>query len=138
MRAGGRPMPMLTGWEAVALAMKAEGVPYVFGLLGDPRHLYDALVAFEPDGGPRPVGVRFETSGAFMAMAYARVTNQIAAVQGRACPQGLPAVRGIGAVLHGASSARFCPGFFPPSRRNTSTTGASSPRVKRRSCSLSL
>jgi acetolactate synthase-1/2/3 large subunit len=77
-------MPTLTGWEAVVLAMKAEGVPYVFGLPGDPRHLYDALVAIEPDGGPRPVGVRFETSGAFMAMAYARVTNQIAACFG--CP----------------------------------------------------
>jgi acetolactate synthase I/II/III large subunit len=77
-------MPTLTGWEAVVLAMRAEGVPYVFGLPGDPRHLYDALVAFEPDGGPRPIGVRFETSGAFMAMAYARVTNQIAACFG--CP----------------------------------------------------
>jgi acetolactate synthase-1/2/3 large subunit len=77
-------MPTLTGWEAVVLAMKAEGVPYVFGLPGDPRHLYDALAAIEPDGGPRPIGVRFETSGAFMAMAYARVTNQIAACFG--CP----------------------------------------------------
>jgi acetolactate synthase I/II/III large subunit len=77
-------MPTLTGWEAVVLAMKAERVPYVFGLPGDPRHLYDALVAIEPDGGPRPIGVRFETSGAFMAMAYARVTNQIAACFG--CP----------------------------------------------------
>ena len=77
-------MPEMTGWEAVVLAMKAEGVPYVFGLPGDPRHLYDALAAAEPDGGPRPVGVRFETSGAFMAMAYARVTNQIAACFG--CP----------------------------------------------------
>jgi acetolactate synthase-1/2/3 large subunit len=77
-------MPTMTGWEAVVLAMKAEGVPYVFGLPGDPRHLYDALAAAEPDGGPRPVGVRFETSGAFMAMAYARVTNQLAACFG--CP----------------------------------------------------
>ncbi len=77
-------MPIMTGWEAVVAAMKAEGVPYVFGLPGDPRHLYDALVAAEPDGGPRPIGVRFETSGAFMAMAYARVTNQIAACFG--CP----------------------------------------------------
>src|SRR5918994_2160441 len=84
MGPGGKPMPTLTGWEAVVLAMKAEGVPYVFGLPGDPRHLYDALVAIEPDGGPRPIGVRFETSGAFMAMAYARVTNQIAACFG--CP----------------------------------------------------
>ena len=77
-------MPTMTGWEAVVVAMKAEGVPYVFGLPGDPRHLYEALAAAEPDGGPRPVGVRFETSGAFMAMAYARVTNQIAACFG--CP----------------------------------------------------
>jgi acetolactate synthase-1/2/3 large subunit len=74
----------MTGWEAVVIAMKAEGVPYVFGLPGDPRHLYDALVAAEPDGGPRAIGVRFETSGAFMAMAYARVTNQLTACFG--CP----------------------------------------------------
>ena len=77
-------MPAMTGWEAIVRAMKAEGVPYVFGLPGDPRHLYDAVAAAEPDGGPRPIGVRFETSGAFMAMAYARVTNQIAACFG--CP----------------------------------------------------
>jgi acetolactate synthase-1/2/3 large subunit len=74
----------MTGWEAVVAAMKAEGVPYVFGLPGDPRHLYDALAAAAPDGGPRAIGVRFETSGAFMAMAYARMTNQIAACFG--CP----------------------------------------------------
>ena len=131
-------MPTLTGWEAVVLAMKAEGVPYVFGLPGDPRHLYDALVAFEPDGEPRPIGVRFETSGAFMAMAYAQVTNQNAALQGRTCPQDLSAVRGIGAVLHGAGSARFCPAFFPHSRCRTSTTGVGLPPVSRRSCSFSL
>jgi acetolactate synthase-1/2/3 large subunit len=77
-------MPTMTGWDAVVIAMKAEGVPYVFGLPGDPRHLYESLAAAEPDGGPRAVGVRFETSGAFMAMAYARVRNQIAACFG--CP----------------------------------------------------
>jgi acetolactate synthase-1/2/3 large subunit len=77
-------MPLMNGWEAVVAGLKAEAVPYVFGLPGDPRHLYDALVAAEPDGGPRPIGVRFETSGAFMAMAYARMTNQIAACFG--CP----------------------------------------------------
>ena len=77
-------MPEMTGWEAVVAALKAEGVPYVFGLPGDPRHLYDALAAAEPGGGPRPIGVRFETSGAFMAMAYARVSNHLAACFG--CP----------------------------------------------------
>ena len=77
-------MPLMNGWEAVVAGLKAEAVPYVFGLPGDPRHLYEALVAAEPDGGPRPIGVRFETSGAFMAMAYARMTNQVAACFG--CP----------------------------------------------------
>ena len=54
--AGGRPIPPLTRWEAVFLAMKAEGVPNVFGLPGDPGHVYDALIASEADGGPRPIG----------------------------------------------------------------------------------
>jgi acetolactate synthase-1/2/3 large subunit len=73
-----------TGWEAVVTGMKAEGIPYVFGLPGDPGHLYDALYAAVPDGGPRPIGVRYETSGAFMAMAYTRVSGTIAACFG--CP----------------------------------------------------
>lgn len=73
-----------TGWRAVVAAMKAEGIPYVFGLPGDPLHLYDALYEAEPDGGPRAIGVRDETSGAFMAMAYARVSGGLAACFG--CP----------------------------------------------------
>jgi acetolactate synthase-1/2/3 large subunit len=77
-------MPRSTGWDALVTGMKAEGIPYVFGLPGDPRHLYDALVAAEPDGGPRPIGVRYETSGAFLAMAYARVSGKPAACFG--CP----------------------------------------------------
>ena len=73
-----------TGWDAVVTGLKAEGVPYVFGLPGDPGHLYDQLYAAVPDGGPRPVGVRYETSGAFMAMAYTRVSGTLAACFG--CP----------------------------------------------------
>lgn len=73
----------MTGWQAVAEGLKAEGIRYVFGLPGDPKHLYDALVELGPDG-PTPIGVRYETSGAFMAMAYARVTNQLAVCFG--CP----------------------------------------------------
>lgn len=71
-------------WQAIVSALKAEGIAYVFGLPGDPLHLYDAIYEAEPDGGPRAIGVRYETSGAFMAMAYARVTNTIAACFG--CP----------------------------------------------------
>ncbi len=74
----------MTGWEAVVTGLRAEGVPYVFGLPGDPGHLYDALYEAEPDGGPRAIGVRYETSGAFLAMAYARVSGQLAACFG--CP----------------------------------------------------
>ena len=71
-------------WTAIVAALQAEGVDYVFGLPGDPQHLYDALYAAEPTGGPRAVGVRYETSGAFMAMAYTRVSGKIAACFG--CP----------------------------------------------------
>jgi acetolactate synthase-1/2/3 large subunit len=77
-------MARMTGWEAVVTGLRAEGVPYVFGLPGDPGHLYDALYEAEPDGGPRAIGVRYETSGAFLAMAYARVSGQVAACFG--CP----------------------------------------------------
>lgn len=74
---------VMTGWQAVAEGLNAEGIKYVFGLPGDPKHLYDALVELAPDG-LTPIGVRYETSGAFMAMAYARVTNELAACFG--CP----------------------------------------------------
>lgn len=73
-----------TGWQAVAEALRLEGVPYLFGLPGDPGHLYDAVYQLEYDGGARAIGVRYETSGAFMAMAYARVSGQMAACFG--CP----------------------------------------------------
>lgn len=77
-------MPRMTGWEAVVAGLKAEGVPYVFGLPGDPGHLFDAVLLAEADGGPKPVGVRYETSGAFLAMAYARVSGDLAVCFG--CP----------------------------------------------------
>ncbi len=74
----------MTGWDSVARALRAEGIPFVFGLPGDPAHLYDSVYELEVDGGPKAVGVRYETSGAFMAMAYARVSGGIAACFG--CP----------------------------------------------------
>jgi acetolactate synthase-1/2/3 large subunit len=74
----------MTGWQAVVEALRAERVPYVFGLPGDPGHLYDAVYELEQDGGPKALGVRYETSGAFLAMAYQRVSGQLAACFG--CP----------------------------------------------------
>ena len=88
-------MPKMTGWEAVVAGLKAEGVPYVFGLPGDPGHLLDALRLAEPDGGPRMVGVRFEASGAFMAMAYARVSGTMAACFGPPGPGVASMVSGV-------------------------------------------
>ena len=73
-----------TGWTLVAEALRSEGIPVLFGLPGDPRHLFDDLALLEPDDGPKVVGVRYETSGAFMAMAYTRVSGQLAACFG--CP----------------------------------------------------
>lgn len=73
-----------TGWDVVVTGLAAEGVKYVFGLPGDPRHLYDALLNSDDPNVPTPIGVRHETSGAFMAMAVARATGELAVCFG--CP----------------------------------------------------
>ena len=68
-------MERKTGWEAVVEALRAERVPRVYGLPGDPRHLYDALYD-APE--IRPILVRHEGSGGFMAMAEARLLGAVA------------------------------------------------------------
>jgi acetolactate synthase-1/2/3 large subunit len=62
-----------TGWDVVVEALLAEGVEYVFGLPGHPADLYDALYD-EPR--IRPVLVRHEAAGGFMAMAYSLVSGR--------------------------------------------------------------
>lgn len=74
-------MAKLNGWQAIVRGLEAEGIPAVFGLPGSPKHLYDQL--YHSDS-VRAVLVRHETSGTYMAMAWARVTNQLAACFG--CP----------------------------------------------------
>jgi acetolactate synthase-1/2/3 large subunit len=66
-------MARRTGWQAVVDALAAEGVKYLFGLPGNPMMLYDALY-----DNPRikPVLVRHEAAGGFMAMAYALLTGE--------------------------------------------------------------
>ena len=54
-------------------ALEKEGVGFVFGLPGNPEALYDSLY---DSGEIRAVLVRHETSGVFMAMAYAKLTRQ--------------------------------------------------------------
>ena len=66
-------MAKLTGWQMVVQSLKAEGIKYVFGLPGSPSCLYDALYD-EP--AIKPVLVRHEATGGFMAMAYALLTGE--------------------------------------------------------------
>ncbi len=62
-----------TGWEMVVAALKAENVRHVFGLPGNPVHLYEALYD-APE--IQAVLVRDEAAGGFMAMAYALVSGE--------------------------------------------------------------
>lgn len=66
-------MREMTGWQMVVAALKAEGVKYVFGLPGNPACLYDALYD-EPV--IKPILVRHEAAGGFMATAYALLTGE--------------------------------------------------------------
>ncbi|MDW8058904.1 MAG: thiamine pyrophosphate-binding protein [Thermomicrobium sp.] len=68
-------------WQELVAALEVEGIRYVFGMPGSPKHLYDALY---DSATVRPILVRHETSGAFMAMAYARVSGTVGCCFG--CP----------------------------------------------------
>jgi acetolactate synthase I/II/III large subunit len=68
-------------WQEVVASLEAEGVKYVFGMPGNAKHFYDQL--YDSDA-IRAVLVRHETSGAFMAMSYARVSGNLGVCYG--CP----------------------------------------------------
>jgi 2-succinyl-5-enolpyruvyl-6-hydroxy-3-cyclohexene-1-carboxylate synthase len=68
-------------WQQVVSCLEDEGVEYVFGLPGNAKHFYDQLYDSKAI---KAVLVRHETSGAFMAMAYARVSGKIGVCYG--CP----------------------------------------------------
>jgi acetolactate synthase I/II/III large subunit len=68
-------------WQEVVSALEAEGIDFVFGLPGNAKHLYDALY---DSTRVRSVLVRDESSGAYMAMAYARLTGKVGCCYG--CP----------------------------------------------------
>lgn len=72
---------MRTAWQELVDAFEREGIQYVFGMPGSPKHLYDALYDAAT---VRPILARHETAGAFMAMAYARVSGTIGCCFG--CP----------------------------------------------------
>mgnify|MGYP001056357513 CR=1 FL=1 len=65
-------MRRMNAWQAIVNALKIEGIEYVFGLPGGDL-FYDALYDV-PE--VKPILVREESSGVFMAMAYARMTGK--------------------------------------------------------------
>ncbi len=73
----------MNGWQALVNGLEAENIPIVFGLPGSPGQFYDAL--YDSDS-IRSVLVRHEASGVFMAMAWARITNQPAVAFGSPGP----------------------------------------------------
>jgi acetolactate synthase-1/2/3 large subunit len=76
-------MTQKTTWQALIDILAAEGIRHVFGLPGNPAQFYEALLA-HPE--ITSVLVREETSGGFMAYAYARVTNGPAVCHGSPGP----------------------------------------------------
>jgi acetolactate synthase-1/2/3 large subunit len=60
-------------WDVIVDALRKEGVGVLFGLPGHPAALYDSLYD-APE--IRAVLVRHEASGAFMAMAYAKLARR--------------------------------------------------------------
>jgi len=76
-------MALGTTWQAIVDILAAEGVRHLFGLPGNPRQLYEALLD-HPE--ITPVLVREESSGGFMAYAYARVTRSPAVCFGSPGP----------------------------------------------------
>lgn len=87
-------MTKMSGQQALVEALKAEGVKFVFGLPGSHscEILYDSLYD-APE--IRTILVRHESSGVFMAMAYARLTNEPGLCSGTAGPGVCNMVSGI-------------------------------------------
>lgn len=74
-------MALRTPWQQIVASLQAEGIPYVFGLPGSAKQLYNAMY---DSTSVRAVLVRHETSGAFMAMAFAQISGQVGCCFG--CP----------------------------------------------------
>jgi acetolactate synthase I/II/III large subunit len=77
---GGTRM-MRNPWQETVAALEAENIDFVFGMPGNAKQFFDQLYDAER---LRTVLVRHETSGAFMAYAYARVTGKVGVCYG--CP----------------------------------------------------
>jgi acetolactate synthase-1/2/3 large subunit len=74
-------MSAITGGEAAVRMLQLHGVKHIFGLCGDTSlPFYDAL--FRLDHGMEHILTRDERSAAYMADAYARVTNTVGVCEG--------------------------------------------------------
>jgi len=93
-------MVKVSGARIVAEALKAEGVKYVFGLPGGQSCdiLYDGLYDV-PE--VKPILVRHEEAGVFMAYAYARLTGEPGVCTGTVGPGAQHLVAGIAEAWSG-------------------------------------
>jgi len=101
-------------WETIVDALRAEGVEYVFGLPGGDM-FYDALYDAPQI---KPILVRDESSGPFMAMAYARLTGRPGVCYGSSGP-------GVANLVSGLMEAHSAciPVIAIGSAANLATTG---------------
>ena len=68
-------MARMTGGQAIAATLKAEGIDHIFGIVGTHNcPLYDAVVG---DAAFRVVTARHEQGAALMATGYARASGRI-------------------------------------------------------------
>ncbi len=93
-------MPELTGGEAAVRMLQLHGVHYAFGMGGfQPLPYYDALAR---QNQVRHVLIRDEKDGAFMADAYARITNRPAVADATLGPGATNLISGLAESFGGS------------------------------------
>src|SRR2546426_3437204 len=97
-------MSEVRGGRAVVDLLKAEGVRYVFGIVG--ATFLDVLDALYDDHGVEYVNVRHEQAGAFMADGLARVTGRPGVCLVTAGPGATNLLTGVAAGPLGPSPVR--------------------------------
>src|SRR6266850_1472945 len=90
-------MSEVTGGRAVVELLEAEGVRYIFGIVGST--FLDVLDALYDDHSVEYVNVRHEQAGAFMADGLARVTGQPGVCLVTAGPGATNLLTGVAAKL---------------------------------------
>ena len=123
-------MPNLTGGQAVAESLKAQGVDTVFGIISIHNlDLFDAL--FDRQDSLRFIGGRLELGCGFMADGYARATGKPGVL---ITSTGPGAADSVGAWAKPTSPALLC--FkSPPTWKATSSDRAATPPMRPRTSS---